>query len=47
MFHLKVPLRDIPDVLAYNGMVVIKLPEDDPKTEDPQVELVNINYPIM
>jgi hypothetical protein len=27
-------LKDIPDALAYQGLVILKLPQDSPKTED-------------
>lgn len=27
-------LKDIPDALAYQGLVILKLPQDPPKTED-------------
>lgn len=27
-------LKDIPDAIAYGGIVVVKLPTDEPKTED-------------
>ena len=32
-----VVLKDIPDVLQYGGLVVLKLPTDEPKTEEPQI----------
>jgi len=32
-----VPLKDIPDVMGYLGLVVIKLPQDAPKTNDPVI----------
>jgi hypothetical protein len=30
-------LKDIPDPLAYLGLVVLKMPEDEPKTEEPVI----------
>jgi len=33
----QVPLKDIPDVLGYLGLVVLKLPQDAPKTNDPVI----------
>ena len=32
-----VPLKDIPDVLGYLGLVILKLPQDAPKTNDPVI----------
>ena len=32
-----VVLRDIPEVLSYAGLVAIKLPEDEPKTDEPVI----------
>ena len=32
-----VVLKDIPDILHYSGLVVIKLPTDEPKTDEPLV----------
>lgn len=30
-------LKDIPDVLGYSGIVILKLPSDEPKTEEPVI----------
>jgi len=32
-----IALKDVPDILTYAGAVVIKLPTDEPKTDDPVI----------
>ena len=33
----EVVLKDIPDILHFSGLVVLKLPQQEPKTEEPQI----------
>jgi hypothetical protein len=35
--NFEASLKDVPDALEYLGLVVVKLPNDDPKTETPTV----------
>jgi hypothetical protein len=34
---IAIALKDVPDILTYAGAVVIKLPTDPPKTDDPVI----------
>lgn len=35
--NFEVVLKDIPDILHYQGLVVLKLPTEEPKTDEPQI----------